>query len=130
MHPRQPKRLQNRGEESSTCAKGIAPKKEAPKRKKVVPPTPAMQPESAPPLWQLSMMIGQKTAEKYLQIAMDKKQRTVSRRRSRTRECDPRGLVYLPQRRTSDPIYPYQGRLGLEGSKARTRSLAPRLCSP
>ena len=59
-------------------ARKATPKKEAPKRKKVVPPTPAMQPESAPPLWQLPMMIGQKTAEKYLQIAMDKKQRTVS----------------------------------------------------
>ena len=59
-------------------ARKASPKKEAPKRKKVVPPTPAMQPESAPPLWQLPMMIGQKTAEKYLQIAMDKKQRTVS----------------------------------------------------
>ena len=59
-------------------AQKARPAREEPRRKKVVPPTPAMHPEEAPPLWQLPMQIGQRTAEKYLQIAMDKKQRTLT----------------------------------------------------
>ena len=47
-------------------------------RKRVVPPPPVMHKEEAPPLWQLPMQITQRTAEKFLQIAMDKKQRTLS----------------------------------------------------
>jgi hypothetical protein len=65
------------GKEAKPAQKA-RPAREEPRRKKVVPPTPAMHPEEAPPLWQLPMQIGQRTAEKYLQIAMDKKQRTLT----------------------------------------------------
>ena len=64
----------DRGEEGSTCA-SIAQKSKAEKGGSTDPRDAARKCTS---LWQLPMMIGQKTAEKYLQIAMDKKQRTVN----------------------------------------------------